>query len=69
MQEGTTSTLEGTYDGYAECVKTRFDSSVVTIEELMGYLFEIIDPYSVNKQGEDVGRNIEQASIVKMFNT
>lgn len=55
MQEGTTSTLEGTYDGYAECVKTRFDSSVVTIEELMGYLFEIIDPYSVNKQGEDVG--------------
>lgn len=21
----------------------------------MGYLFEIIDPYSVNKQGEDVG--------------
>ena len=21
----------------------------------MGYLFEIIDPYSINKQGEDVG--------------
>lgn len=45
----------GDYDGYAECVKTEFDPTVVTIRELMGYLFEIIDPYSLNKQGEDVG--------------
>lgn len=52
---GTTKTLEGEYDGYAECVKTEFDPSVVTIKELMGYFFEIIDPYSLNKQGEDVG--------------
>ena len=52
---GKTTTLEGDYDGYAECVKTIFDPTVVTIEALMGYLFEIIDPYSVNRQGEDVG--------------
>lgn len=52
---GKTTTLEGDYDGYAECVKTIFDPTVVTIEALMGYLFEIIDPYSVNQQGEDVG--------------
>ncbi|MDM5333032.1 peptide-methionine (S)-S-oxide reductase [Ureibacillus composti] len=52
---GTTNTLEGDYDGYAECVKTVFDPTVVTINELMGYFFEIIDPYSLNKQGEDVG--------------
>ncbi|WOV82995.1 peptide-methionine (S)-S-oxide reductase [Sporosarcina jeotgali] len=52
---GTSHTLEGDYDGYAECVKTEFDPAVVTIEELMGYLFEIIDPYSLNQQGEDVG--------------
>ncbi|GGH82700.1 peptide-methionine (S)-S-oxide reductase [Pullulanibacillus pueri] len=52
---GTSHTLEGDYDGYAECVKTGFDPTVVTIRELMGYLFEIIDPYSLNKQGEDVG--------------
>lgn len=52
---GKTTTLEGGYDGYAECVKTIFDPTVVTIEALMGYLFEIIDPYSVNRQGEDVG--------------
>lgn len=52
---GTSHTLEGDYDGYAECVKTGFDPTVVSITELMDYLFEIIDPYSLNKQGEDVG--------------
>ncbi|ASK64087.1 methionine sulfoxide reductase A [Virgibacillus phasianinus] len=52
---GTSHTLEGDYDGYAECVKTGFDPTEVTISELMGYLFEIIDPYSLNKQGQDVG--------------
>ena len=52
---GTTNTLEGSYDGYAECVKTEFDPTVVSFEKLLGYFFEIIDPYSLNKQGEDVG--------------
>lgn len=52
---GTSSTLEGDYDGYAECVKTGFDPAMITVKELMGYLFEVIDPYSLNKQGQDVG--------------
>lgn len=52
---GTSHTLEGDYDGYAECVKTEFDPTVITIRELMAYFFEIIDPYSLNKQGQDVG--------------
>lgn len=52
---GTSQLLEGEYDGYAECVKTSFDPDVVTIKKLMGYLFEIIDPYSLNKQGQDIG--------------
>jgi peptide-methionine (S)-S-oxide reductase len=36
-------------------VRTEFDPSLVTVGELMEYFFEIIDPHSVNKQGEDVG--------------
>lgn len=52
---GETSSLFGDYDGYAECVKTEFDPSIVTIEQLMLYFFEIIDPYSINKQGDDEG--------------
>ncbi|WP_423895383.1 peptide-methionine (S)-S-oxide reductase [Candidatus Pelagadaptatus aseana] len=52
---GTSSSTEASYDGYAECVKTCFDPAQVTVAELMGYFFEIIDPYSVNRQGQDVG--------------
>lgn len=52
---GATYTLDGDYDGYAECIKTTFDPDIVTVHDLMRYLFEIIDPYSVNRQGEDVG--------------
>ncbi|MDE5655347.1 MAG: peptide-methionine (S)-S-oxide reductase [Clostridia bacterium] len=53
---GTTNTLEGDYDGYAECVKTVFDSQQLSVKQLLNYFFEIIDPYSVDKQGIDVGR-------------
>lgn len=52
---GTSRSIDGEYDGYAECVRTRFNPTVVSVEELMAYLFEIIDPYSVNAQGPDVG--------------
>ena len=52
---GSSNTLEGAYDGYAECVKTDFDPEIVTVSQLMDYFFEIIDPYSLNKQGNDVG--------------
>ncbi|EKO3429421.1 peptide-methionine (S)-S-oxide reductase [Vibrio fluvialis] len=52
---GTTDTTQSEYDGYAECVRTQFDPAKVSVEQLMDYLFEIIDPYSINKQGIDVG--------------
>ncbi len=52
---GTKTDAEGDYNGYVECVKTGFDLNQVTVEELMAYLFEIIDPYSLNQQGNDVG--------------
>ena len=52
---GTTQTLDGEYDGYAECVKVTFDPKQTTVETLMEDFFQIIDPYSVNKQGIDVG--------------
>ncbi len=52
---GMTQTLDGPYDGYAECVKTSFDPDRLDVSELMTYLFEVIDPYSVNHQGEDRG--------------
>ncbi|MEZ9079256.1 peptide-methionine (S)-S-oxide reductase [Vibrio harveyi] len=73
---GSTDNTQSEYDGYAECVKTQFDPKQVSVETLMGYLFEIIDPHSVNKQGEDVGekyrtgvysQNEQHLAIAKAF--
>lgn len=52
---GTSNTLDGPYDGYAECVKVEYDTDRLTVRDLMEHLFMIIDPYSLNRQGEDVG--------------
>ena len=52
---GSSPSTKGEYDGYAECVRTVFDPAQVTVGRLLEYLFEIIDPYSINRQGPDVG--------------
>ncbi|KIE21621.1 methionine sulfoxide reductase A [Vibrio sinaloensis] len=52
---GTSSTTNGPYDGYAECVRVEFDPTQMSVIDLVDYLFEIIDPYSLNQQGNDVG--------------
>lgn len=41
--------------GHAETVRVDFDENVITAGELLGYYFMIIDPLSLNKQGEDEG--------------
>ena len=53
---GSTQILDGDYDGYAECIKVDFDVNCVSVTQLMEYLFEIIDPYSVDQQGPDIGK-------------
>ena len=53
---GSSQSLDGDYDGYAECVKVDFYVDTVSVTQLVGYLFEIIDPYSVDQQGPDVGK-------------
>ena len=41
--------------GYAECVHIIYDPALVSLERLAGLFFRIIDPLSLNKQGEDEG--------------
>ncbi len=53
---GSSDTTNSSYDGYAECVKVTFCTSAVSVNALIAYFFEIIDPYSINKQGQDVGK-------------
>lgn len=65
---GLTNTTKTNYDGYAECVKVSFSPNAVNVIELIGYFFEIIDPYSLNKQGEDVGKKYRTGIYSKQSN-
>ena len=41
--------------GHAETVKIVYDESRITLTDLLGYYFLVVDPLSVNKQGNDTG--------------
>lgn len=41
--------------GHAETVQVRFDEEKLSLTGLLDRYFAVIDPLSVNKQGEDVG--------------
>ncbi len=41
--------------GHAETVKVVYDSSIVSLDELLVKFFLVIDPTSLNKQGNDAG--------------
>lgn len=41
--------------GHAETVKVTFDDAMMPLPELLEQFYKIIDPTSLNKQGEDVG--------------
>ena len=41
--------------GHAETVRVDYDETVLSLRELLQYYFMVIDPLSVNKQGNDIG--------------
>ena len=41
--------------GHAECVWIRYDDQVLTLDMILDHLFRIIDPTSLNRQGNDIG--------------
>ena len=41
--------------GHAETVKIEYDPEVISLTELLGYYFMVIDPLSINRQGNDRG--------------
>ena len=41
--------------GHAEAVKIDYNENAISLSELLEYFFKVIDPLSVNRQGNDVG--------------
>jgi methionine-S-sulfoxide reductase len=41
--------------GHMEAVEVKYDGSVVPLEKILEHYFAIIEPTSVNKQGNDIG--------------
>ena len=42
-------------DDAVETVKIEYDESVISLEKLLELYLRVVDPYSKNKQGEDIG--------------
>ena len=40
---------------HAETVQIKYDDDVISLVELLGHYLRFVDPYSLNKQGEDEG--------------
>lgn len=51
--------------GYVESVHVKYDSSRVSLENLLTAYFKVIDPTSVNKQGNDIGTQYRTAIYYK----
>jgi len=43
------------HTGHAETVRVKYDETKISLEKLLEKYFEVIDPVSLNKQGEDEG--------------
>lgn len=77
------SVVDPTYDqvcagdsGHAEVVRIEFDPAQITFRDLLEVFFEIHDPTTLNRQGNDVGtqyrsaiffHSAEQESVAKEF--
>lgn len=51
----STSYLELSRTGHAETLRLSYDESVISLDEILRHYFRIIDPTSLNKQGNDIG--------------
>lgn len=41
--------------GHAECVRVVYDPNVLRLSKILDFYFVIIDPTSINRQGNDIG--------------
>ena len=68
--------LKRGFDDASETVKIEYDTSLISLEKIRELYLRMIDPYSLNKQGEDEGIqyrtgvyfiDMEDASIINRY--
>lgn len=61
----TYETVCAGYSGYAETVEVEYNPAVISLQKILEHFFSVIDPLSVNKQGNDVGSQYRSAIFYK----
>ncbi len=61
---------------HAETLKLTYDDKIISLEEILAHFLRFVDPYSIDKQGEDIGHqyrsgvyytNEKEKDIIKSY--
>ena len=61
---------------HAECLRLEYDDSIISLEKILEHFLRFVDPYSVDRQGEDSGHqyrsgvyytDIKEKDIIKNY--
>lgn len=50
---------------HAETVKISYDDNLISLKQILEYFYYIVDPFSINKQGNDRGRQYRTGIFAK----